>query len=1140
MSTTAFLRRAAGCLAFSLLAISLSGVTALAAPEAGRHAGYYRFPAIHGDIILFAAEGDLWSVSAHGGEARRLTTNTGDERLPYISPDGQTVAFEAQYEGPGEVYTMPISGGLPERRTWDGGATPEGWTPDGRLIVSTTRYSTLPDPKIVLIDTKGNREILPLASAAEGVYSPDGQLFFTRWDKQPSATKRYKGGSAENLWRFDGKGEAVALTSDYDGTSHNPMFWNGHIYFLSDRDGIMNIWSMTPDGKDLKQLTHQKVFDVQSASISDGRIAYASGADLWLLDVKTGQDAVIPVQIASDYDQLREHWVKKPLDYQTAFHIAPDGSSAVFTARGEVFTLPAAKSGRTVRVAGNSGVRYRDARFLPDGKSVFAISTESGETEFWQYPANGIGKAEQWTNDSKVQRTEGIPSPDGRWLAHHDRDQQLWIYDIKNKIEKRIAQSIYDDFDNLTWSPDSRWLAYTETAANQFQQIKILNVASGAIQAITSDRYNSNNPAWTPDGKWLYFLSNRSLKTTVPSPWGLREPEPHFDRSVKIYELGLTDGLRSPFLPYDELHKESDAKKEEDKKEEKKEEKKDNKKPGDAKAGDDKNDKKDADKSDKNKADKSGDDKKDEKKIPEVKIDFASLADRVSEVPAPAGNYTALQTTEKRICWLSAAEGMRNKAELQCLDLANKGDEPDTVMNGVGGYEISADRKKMLVQKEDDFFILDSDIKSANDSKTLDKASINFSRWNFSTNTREEYRAIFTDAWRMQRDYFYDCHMHGVDWPAMRDRYLPLVDRVSSRDELNDVIEQMVAELSVLHTFVFGGDERKPEDQVDTGALGARLRRDEKAGGFVVEHIYRHDPDLPNEAPPFAKPDSHVAEGEIITAINGQSVLDVSDERVLLRSKAGTPVLLTVKSTAGAERQVLVTPIAARAESDLRYNEWEYTRRLEVEKASADQIGYVHLRAMGTGDIEQWARDFYPVYNRAGLIIDVRHNGGGNIDSWLLSKLIREPWMYFAPRIGAPSWNMQYAFRGHIVVLCDEDTGSDGEAFSEGIKRLKLGKLIGTRTWGGEVWLSFDNRQEDKGIATAAEIGVYSPEGKWLIEGHGVEPDIPLDNLPHATYSGGDAQLQAAIDLLKKEIKEDPRPVPPVPAYPDKSFHNSK
>jgi len=378
--------------------------------------------------------------------------------------------------------------------------------------------------------------------------------------------------------------------------------------------------------------------------------------------------------------------------------------------------------------------------------------------------------------------------------------------------------------------------------------------------------------------------------------------------------------------------------------------------------------------------------------------------------------------------------------------------------------------------------------------------------------------------------------MQGVDWKAMRDRYLPLVDRVADRDDLNEVIAQMVSELSALHIFVFGGDSRKPADDVALASLGARLRRDERAGGFVVEHLYLHDPDLPNEAPPLARPDSIVHEGEVIIGIDSENSLSVPDERALLRGKAGRQVLLRLKSTAGQVREVIATPISASEERNLRYKEWEYTRRLKVEKDSQGHIGYVHLRAMGSGDIEQWAREFYPVFDRQGLIIDVRHNGGGNIDSWLLSKLQRQAWFYWQPRVGNPTWNMQYAFRGHIVVLCDRLTASDGEAFSEGFRRLGMGKIVGVRTWGGEIWLSASNRLADSGIATAAETGVYGPEGKWLIEGHGVEPDMVVDDLPHATFQGSDAQLDAAVKLLQEEIQKDPRPVPKAPPYPNKSF----
>lgn len=506
-----------------LAAISLHGQ---ARPKT--RPGYYRFPTIHGDNIIFTAEGDLWTVSAEGGAARRLTSNTGTESHAAISPDGSTVAFTAEYEGPQEVYTMPVDGGLPQRRTWDGDAGVAGWTPDGKLLFRTRRYSTLPDFRLVALDADGNSDVLPLAQAASGSYSSDGRtLFFTRFARQGSSTKRYKGGTAESIWRYTPGSEAVNLTADWTGTSDDPMFWNGRVYFVSDRDGVMNVYSIDPEGHDLKQHTHQRVFDVQAASLSEGRVVYQCGADLWLLDLKTGKDAVIPIALVSDFDQLRDHWVTKPLDYLTGAHIAPDGSAAVFTTRGEIFTMPA-KSGRTVRVAGDSSIRYREARYMPDGKNIVALSTQTGETEFWKFPANGVGSTEQWTKGARVLRWEGVPSPDGRWLVHRNKDQELWLLDTKTKEDKRIAQSMEDDFADLTWSPDSQWLAYVETATNQFRQIKIVRAAGGEIHELTSNHYNSGDPAWSADGKWLYFLSDRALSTTVRSPWGPRQPDPHF------------------------------------------------------------------------------------------------------------------------------------------------------------------------------------------------------------------------------------------------------------------------------------------------------------------------------------------------------------------------------------------------------------------------------------------------------------------------------------------------------------------------------------------------------------------------------------------------------------------------------------
>ncbi len=395
---------------------------------------------------------------------------------------------------------------------------------------------------------------------------------------------------------------------------------------------------------------------------------------------------------------------------------------------------------------------------------------------------------------------------------------------------------------------------------------------------------------------------------------------------------------------------------------------------------------------------------------------------------------------------------------------------------------------------------------------------------------------MFVEAWRLERDYFYDRKMHGLDWPAILKKYLPVVDRVTDRAELSDLIGDMVGELSALHIRVTGGDIREGNDQIRPGSLGASLTRDESHGGWRIDHIYKTDPDYPDKLSPLARPGAAVKEGDVIETVNGVPTLAAANPRELLRNEAGKQVLLSLRSPGEAKaRETVVKPIDPSQDTDLRYSEWEYSRRQRVEQAAHGDIGYIHLRAMGSSDIAEWARDYYPVYNRKGLIIDVRHNRGGNIDSWILEKLLRKAWFYWQPRVGSPTWNMQYAFRGHVAVLCDEFTASDGEAFSEGIKRLHIGKVIGKRTWGGEIWLSANNFLVDHGIATAAETGVYGPEGQWLIEGHGVEPDIVVDNPPHATFQGEDAQLAKAIEYLQEEIRKNPNPEPAAPAYPDKA-----
>jgi tricorn protease len=804
---------------------------------------------------------------------------------------------------------------------------------------------------------------------------------------------------------------------------------------------------------------------------------------------------------------LREHWIKDPMHYTTAVHLSGDGEKIVLTSRGRVFVAPV-KNGRFVDISEHRPGRFREARLSTDGKSVFVFSTESGEVELWKYPANGVGGGEQLTRGAKVLRWEGVPSPDGKWIAHQDKNNRLYLLDTSTKSEKSIAQSNPSNnsspaFDSIRWSPDSRWVLFIEEASNGFSQLMVYGIESAKTLPLTTDRYNTIAADWSSDGKWVYFLSDRALNTVVKSPWGNRQPDPFFDRTNKLYAIALKKSQVSPFEPADELHP---------------------KDTGDA-----------------NKPSTTGEKdsaKKDSKPAPpKVEIDFDNILARLSEVPVGPGNYSSLQVTEKRLCWINDDAANPDKNTLQCVDVANKGDAPETLLEGVKSFETSADGKKILARVKDDLFVFDSSIKAEalKSPKGVTDSKVDLGSWTFSVIPSEEYREAFQDAWRLHRDYFYDPGMHGVDWPAMRQKYGELLGHVRDREELDDLISDMVSELSALHTFVHGGDIRKGTDQIELATLGALLGPAADTKGWTVQHIYRSDPDRPDMLSPLARQGVEMNDGDTILSLNGRDLDGRTVPGELLRGQAGRQVLLRVRSKDGATRDVIAKSITMKTDADLRYTEWEWTRRQAVEQASQGKIAYIHLRAMGPNDINQWMEKYSPVVTREGLILDVRHNRGGNIDSWVLSKLMRKAWMYWQPRAGRPLWNMQEAFRGPVVVLCDQWTASDGEAFSEGFRRLGLGKLIGTRTWGGEIWLSASNRLADNGIASAAELGVYGPEGKWLIEGHGVDPDIMVDNLPHARFEGKDPQLDAALQHLQKLINAHPAPIPPHPPYPDKS-----
>lgn len=1091
----------------TLLLLLLAGLasTAQATPA------YARFPAIRGDTVVFTAEGDLWQVAASGGKAERLTTHPAQESNAAISHDGKWVAFSASYEGGVEAYVMPIGGGVPKRLSFSaGGATTVlGWTAQGQVLVAG-QHSRGPAPNSVVssIDpaTLATR-VFPVADANEAALSDDGKtLVFTRFGSHTNGdnAKRYRGGAYAQLWRYDvaGKGEAVRMLAKETGNLRQPMWWKGRVYFLSDSTGSFNLWSMNPDGSDARALTKHSEWDVRNASLGDGRIVYQLGADLQRFDLATQGEHKIAIELVSDFDQMRANTVRSPLEQLTNVELAGKGERVVVTARGHI-TVAGTGTQRRIDIRVPRGARARNAVFSHDDKAVYAIVDTTGENEIWKFPigVNSDGKPEVLTKNSDVHRWSIYPSPDGKWLAHTDRRGRLSLLDLATKVDAVVDSALGKGVarhDQVEWSPDSKTIAIVRAdSVLAREQIGLIDVAARKLEFVTSDKYASQSPVFSRDGKWLYFLSERSFQLGNGSPWGDRNMGPMFDKRTGLFALALQPGNRFPFKPDDELSAAAaDAKPE-------------------AKA-----DAKDGAKPDPKEAPKG---------LPAIV--YPGLQARLYQLPIAAGNYRDLKGDDKRLYFLER-DGNDGKSTLKTLAISNALPQPEIFVANVREMDVSRDGKKLYYRAfrdngAGDVMVVDAGAKQQAD---VSKNRVALDDWSFTNDPREEWKQMFADAWRMHRDFLFDSAMRGVDWAGMRAKYAPLVERVTDRSELNDVLAMMMSEVGTMHSQVRPGDVRRAPPAAQAAGLGAVLSR--VANGYRIDRIYRTDPDLPGERSPLAQPDLDVQDGDVIVAANGSNVLDARDIADLLLNQAGKQVVLRVQRGTQAPRAIIVNPVSAAANATMRYSDWELGRADAVQAQSKGKIGYLHLRAMGPNDMAAFAREFYHHVERDGLIIDVRRNRGGNIDSWIIEKLLRKAWAFWG-KDDQKILNMQQTFRGHLVVLIDEATYSDGETFAAGVKALKLGPLVGKRTSGAGVFLSDGNRLSDHGQVRVAELTQYGMDGEFLIEGTGVVPDVEVDNLPAATFAGGDAQLDTAIRMLEAKIKQQPiSPLKPAPLPP--------
>lgn len=1063
--------------------------------------GYYRYPTLHSDTLVFTAEGDLWKITLGEDFAQRLTTHPAEEKESSISPDGNWVAFSANYSGTSEVYVIPIQGGLAKRITFENVSVKvHGWNGNSKVLysyngrVGPTGNWTLKQVNPTTLTATS----IPLADAVQGSISFNGNtLYFTQFGLQVSTdnARAYQGGAKGELWKYTlgSDKEAIQLTAKHKGSARTPMVSEERLYFISNQSGSDNIWSMTLNGRGQQQHTQYRDWEVRSARLDGNKIVYQLGADIKIFDIPSEQSTVVNIALTSDFPALRERWVNDPLKNLTSAKQAGNAKKVVLTARGRV-AIASTDGSRLVEIATPKDSRTRKAILSRDKKSVYALNDSTGELEIWQYPADGSKGGEQLTFDGTVFRWDLYLSPDGKSIAHDDKNGDLWLLDLANKKNNKILLNNVGIFPiaSLTWSSNSQLIAITHAGVKaQRSQILLIDTLSNKHQILTSEKYESFSPVFSHDSSWLYFLSDRHFDSFPSSPWGDRNMGPGFDRKTLIFAIALKKDAEFPFAQPTELDERKD---------------------------DDKNTDKNADK--KKHDDKSESDTSQEthsENQPKVAIDWQNMTKRLWQVPVASGNYSKMLANKKFLYVLDKITEPDSQAELKSIKIEPKS-KPRTFFRALQSFSLSDDGLTLFLQKtgnKKEMYLVSAGASFPSKSEDI---KVNTSDWKIHIDPQQQWQQIFHDAWLMHRDSLFDENMRGLDWPAVKQKYQPLLSRLTDRHELNDIFKQMMGELNTLHSQVRGGDLPSDSNAAKPATLGAEYSHTTQ--GVKIQHIYAHDPELISHLSPLARPGVNAKQGDIISAINGQTIHTIPDVAKALQNQAGKQVLLHLKR-AGDQHKTVVKPTSIRDDYYNRYYDWVTQNQQKVQQAD-DELGYLHLRAMGAADVANFAREFYAQYKKQGLIIDVRRNNGGNVDSWILEKLLKRAWSFWQVRGGDAFTNMQQTFRGHLVVLADQFTYSDGETFTAGIKALEIGTVIGKQTAGAGVWLTGRNRQTDGGIARVAEMPVYAMDGRWVTEGRGISPDIEVDNLPHATFNGQDAQLQAAIKLLKKKLKKDP------------------
>ena len=1074
----------------SLLAVGLLYACSVLAATDTEEARLLRFPSTNGTDIVFSYAGDLYTAPLSGGEARRLTSHIGYEMFARYSPDGKQIAFTGQYDGNTEVYLIPAEGGEPLRLTYTSTNSRDDlgdrmgpnnitmtWTPDGKQIVYRNRIGGGFPGKLCKVSPQGGMpETIPLPEGGFCSYSPDGtKLAYNRTFREFRTWKYYRGGMADDIWIYDPQAGSVENITDNVAQDIIPMWIGDEIFFLSDRDLTMNLFVYNTKTKTTEKVTQYTDYDIKFPSSNGKIIVYEQGGYLFKFDPATRQSQKIDIRLSSDNIQARRER-KDVSSHLTAVSLAPDASRLALTARGEVFDVPA-QEGVTRNLSRTPGAHERNAVWSPDGRHIAFISDRSGETELYLEDPK-TGELTQLTEGNDTYIRQCLWSPDSKKILYSDRKNRLVLVDVATKSKETLMQNPASEFFDFSFSPDSRWITYTKPASNQMSVVYVYNLATKTEFPITEKWYNSDSPVFSKDGKYLIFNSDRDYNPI----YGSLEWNHVFTSMGGIYMALLQKDTPSPFLDRDdEVEIPASAAEE---------------------------------------AQKGKKSTKTQKSVPQageegrVEIDTAGLPGRILKLPLSTGYYGNFFCDGSKI-WYN------QNGDTRVFDLES---EEDALIAAGAFMEATPDLSKAVLIKGDDLYVMpmpSTQVSFEESVPTGDMVAV--------VDYGQEWAQIFDEAWRAFRDGFYLENMHGVDWKAIKDKYSVLVPYAKTRLDLNYIIGEMIGELACGHAYVNPGEYAKPE-RIPMGLLGAELSRDE-SGFFRIDKIIPGAPYSQNLRSPLTEPGLGVAEGDFITAIDGVPVTEVDNIYELLAGKAGVMTELSINSQAKAEgsRKVVVTPIAD--EYPLYHYNWVQNNIKKVEAATGGRVGYIYIPDMGPEGLREFARYFYPQLDKEALIIDDRGNGGGNISPMIIERLLRQPYRLTMGRgtdqIGTIPDATQY---GPKILLINKYSCSDGDLFPWSFKANKIGTVIGTRTWGGIIGISGSLPYMDGTDIRVPFFTNYDAKtGQWIVENHGVDPDILLDNDPIKEQAGIDQQLDKAIETALEQLKNR-KPLPGVPA----------